>query len=250
MNSLGICLSSFVAVRAEPGSASEMVTSLLFGETYTVLEEVNDFLKIRMDTDGYEGWISSASYSLPQEDFTVINSYVFLEAHALHQVMYLPCASLLPESMTFEKNGQLFKINRKLKTPDHLPLEIRLQKLTSLFMNTPYLWGGRSFMGIDCSGFMQVVFKANGIDLPRDAKQQAGMGNPVHVTDSKPCDLVFFSKPDDVKITHVGMLLDENIVIHAGSSVRRDKLEDGFMHADGKVTYRLSEIRRIIPEYE
>lgn len=242
----GTCLVTYVPMRSEPRPGAEMVSSLLFGESYSILAKADDFLQILTDFDGYTGWISQGSHSPYKEGFTLVNEFIFLEASASHQIMFIPCAGMLPETGKFEMNGSVFTVERKLKTNSHLPLKLRLQRLALTFMNMPYLWGGRSFMGIDCSGFVQSVFKANGIHIPRDSSQQLLCGKEIDFNDRQPCDLVFLSKPDSDSVTHVGMMLEKGLLIHASGKVRTDHLDSMFLNMDGKPCYRVVAVKRIL----
>jgi hypothetical protein len=239
-------LLSYLPLRKTADSASEMVSALLFGESYTVVSEQNGFLEIICDYDSYHGWISKPAYSQYEADYSQVNEHTFLEASGEHQIMFLPCGALMPPHGKLRINNQTFTIERKLKTNNHLPLSLRLQKLALSFLNTPYLWGGRSFMGMDCSGLMQVVFKANSIYLPRDTSEQVHCGKEVKFEDRKACDLLFFSKPDTDKVVHVGMLLDKDLVVHAGPCVRTDQLQKDGLHFNGEHRYKLLTIKRMI----
>lgn len=245
MSYKGSCLQTYIPVRKEPKPSAEMVTSLIFGESYSVDGEENGFLHIVTDFDSYSGWISANSYAEYRE-YTHINEHIFIEARGEHQIMFIPCGAQIPENGNIEIDGEIFKPERKLKTYHHLPLPLRLQKLAMSFMNMPYLWGGRTFMGIDCSGFTQIIYKANGYAIPRDTGLQINFGKKVSSADAKPGDLVFFSKPDADKVVHVGMLMEKELVIHASAKVRTDKLHSDGLHINGKLEYRLIQIQRII----
>jgi cell wall-associated NlpC family hydrolase len=121
-----------------------------------------------------------------------------------------------------------------------------LEKLVLPWLNAPYLWGGRTPLGVDCSGFTQVIYKMMGIDLPRDAWQQAQEGKPVRkFSEAEPGDLAFFNNKED--IVHVGILLGNDQIIHASGRVKIDKIDKkGVMDAaTGKRILSLKAVRRI-----
>lgn len=241
----GTCLLSYLPMRSEPRSGAEMVNCLLFGESYQVLEAADAWLKIKCDYDGYEGWISQSAQS-EFVSFPQMVDALFVEAVSNGSKFYIPCGAMMPSDNKLNLDGQTFTVTQKLKTNHHLPLSIRLLNTAKAFLNTPYLWGGRSFMGIDCSGLMQIVFKVNGILLPRDTSKQILEGSAINFGEQQACDLVFFSKPGADKVVHVGMMLNEKHIIHAGARVRINELSSEGIFMDGALAYQLMTIKRII----
>ena len=255
----GVCRLSIVPVRGEASDKAELVTQLFFGEHYEVLSVSKDkkWLKIRIHFDQYEGWIDAKQHhTISKEHFDYINRADFkITTDITTSILYnknpltIVMGSIIPISGSelfkmeeqFAFNGESKSVGQKR---DAEYLKITAQK----YLNAPYQWGGKSPFGIDCSGFVQMVFKINGYKLLRDASQQAKQGKAIS-KDVEAGDLAFF-KGKDEKITHVGMILAPDKIIHASGKVRIDHFnEEGILNGDTKVySHQLASIRRILPD--
>lgn len=245
--SLSACNLSVVPLRAEASHRSEMVTQVLFGEVFETLEEGIDFDRIRlMDTD-YEGWIQknqSAKVQGYQESNWVVDIFGATASSQKHTVHLIHGTSVASDEMLI--GGEDFLINGALRQAVLFDFNIEFPKLISFYNNSPYMWGGRSTMGIDCSGFSQVVYKHFGIQLKRDAWQQAESGHVVDfLTEIKAGDLAFFDN-EAGRITHVGVMIDNETIIHAAGRVRIDKIDnEGIFNAElNKYTHKLRIVKR------
>lgn len=249
-----ICVVPVMPLRISPSDRSEMSSQLLFGEAAELLEPgPKGWVRVRNQFDHYEGWaalnqmtpIEEDLFQEPTEEYT---SECIATASVSGHPMHLPLGSFLKGirhgTMKWSKVRTIYK-GEPLR-PGHIEIsEKRIKELAFKYLNTPYLWGGRSNYGIDCSGFVQSVFRLLGIKLPRDAGQQAACGEQVN--DTLRCgDLAFFDN-EQHKITHVGLLLNDFEIIHASGKVRLDKLDKrGIQNSDtGKYTHQLAMIRRI-----
>lgn len=230
----GISTLSIVPVRMEPNHRSQQVSQLLFGETYEILTTQDTWLKINCSYDGYEGWIDQNQHSaISDKDFYAINEAtkgiaLELAGSASSNVHSLPIVtgSTLPffDGLNFKIGREKFIYNGQAIIPD-IPNNSILERVALRYLNAPYLWGGRSPFGIDCSGFTQIVFKFCGVTLYRDAYQQAEQGSLINfVEESQSGDLAFFANADN-KIVHVGIILKDQRIIHASGKVRIDKLD-------------------------
>ena len=242
------------ALRRKPRHHKEMVNQLLFGETVQVLKTKGDaWVKVKSLHDDYEGWMT-LSLLEETDEITALQKPVFVTAGLLtrisneSQAMHIPAGASLPAFADgkCQINKQAFQVDGLVYNRlEHQPSSILVDKLVQPWLNAPYLWGGRTPLGVDCSGFVQVNFKLLGIDLPRDAWQQAQGGEPVdNINEAQPGDLVFFD--DKEEIVHVGILRNKETVIHASGKGRVDPIDKkGIIHAQtGKRTYRLKAIRR------
>lgn len=256
----GISLLSIIPVRAEPREQSEQTSQLLFGETCTILDTKEKWLHIRLDHDGYQGWVNRKTcmeigedeYNEVQEAsvFIVDSQIAYIENGDMQFPIVL--GSSLPgfndDDLTLTFNGQTYSFQGLYKPFEPQASGDLIVKNALRFKGAPYLWGGRSLFGVDCSGFTQIVFKMCGFMLPRDAYQQVEKGIPVETfTAIQPGDLAFFPNAKG-KISHVGILLNDKEIIHAYGSVRTDHFDErGIINAEtGTLTHTLSQIRRYI----
>jgi hypothetical protein len=256
----GICRLSVTSVRSEPSDTAEQVTQLLFGDHYEITETVKDkkWLKIRSYFDQYTGWIDAKQHqTISREYFDHINNAEFkittdITASLLYNKspLIVLLGSIIPiSSAELFKMEEQFAFNGEAK---NLGLKRDFEYLRTIaqkYLNAPYQWGGKNPFGIDCSGFTQVVFKICGYKLLRDASQQATQGKPVNFSESKPGDLAFF-KNEEGKITHTGILLGPDKIIHASGKVRIDHVnQEGILNTDNKnITHRFSHLRRVLTE--
>lgn len=254
----GICRLSVIPTRANPSDQSEMTSQLLFGEHYKVLEVSKDksWLNIRNYYDDYSGWIDQKQfYPISVEYFEQINHSDYkicldLTSSILFQKnnIQILMGSILPIS-----SNEIFRMEEKLAfNGEAKSLSQRrdfefLKTIAVKYLNVPYLWGGRTPFGIDCSGFVQMVFKICGYNLPRDSDQQSEAGNEITFNNSKPGDLAFFGNKTG-KISHVGIILEEGKIIHSSGMVRIDEIsEEGILNDDiNLITHKLLKIKRIL----
>jgi hypothetical protein len=254
----GICHLSVVPCRLEPSDSSEMVTQLLFGETVKIYEEKRaDWRKIKTAHDNYECWVDKKQVTeITEEEFNEINSSSFVSTDLVHVIKNEPefipivIGSSLPHltNDTICFNEVKFTYDGNSTQASSSPEKAKLIENAYMYLNSPYLWGGRSPFGIDCSGFSQIVYKLAGFSLPRDASQQANIGQTLSfVEESEPGDLAFFDN-EEGNIIHVGIVLENNKIIHASGCVRVDKLDhQGIYNIDtNRYSHRLRLIKKIL----
>lgn len=254
----GICPLSIVPIRREASDTSEQVTQLLFGETYRILRETKKWIHIETAFDRYEGWIdakqvriiSKEDYERLKDTTAVISTdLVDVVVHEeTNRMMPIVMGSTLPdfEDGILSLAGERFRYEGAVSTPN-APKE-QLVENAYMYLRAPYLWGGRSPFGIDCSGFTQLVYKMNGFRLYRDASQQATQGEVLSfIEETEPGDLAFFDNAEGA-ITHVGIILEENRIIHASGQVRIDRLDQqGIFNAEARThTHKLRLIKKVI----
>ncbi|MDX2195071.1 MAG: C40 family peptidase [Cytophagales bacterium] len=256
----GICNMSVVPVRAADNERSEMVTQMLFGDVYSVVNENEHgkWIKIKLHFDEYEGWISQNMYhSISESDMSTYSSaphgicyddVALVESKAASHLILLGSTlpviqgrNILIGNTTYTYEGDLIDIPKKI-TPDIINFTCMR------YMHAPYFWGGKTLFGTDCSGFVQIVYKLLGYQIKRDAYQQAMCGKDIkNIADINVGDLAFFEN-EEKRITHVGIILEYNHIIHAHGRVRIDILDDtGIINIENKqYSHKLSKIKRII----
>lgn len=254
----GICPLSIVPVRREAADTSEQVTQLLFGETYRILRETKKWVHIETAYDRYEGWIDAKQVcTIPKEDYDRLNDQAPVITTDLvdvvineetNRMMPIVMGSTLPDydQGKFSLAGVPYRYEGAINATD-APKE-QLVENAFMYLRAPYLWGGRGPFGIDCSGFTQLVYKMNGVKLYRDASQQATQGEVLSfIEETEPGDLAFFDNAEGV-ITHVGIILEENRIIHASGQVRVDRLDQqGIFNAEARThTHKLRLIKKVI----
>nr|WP_317633111.1 C40 family peptidase [uncultured Flavobacterium sp.] len=251
----GICILANIPLRLEPSDRSEMTSQVLFGDFFEIIEEQGNWTKIKTDYDHYEGWIDTKQlYKISENDYKELQQiplrvsndiieYVtssndlLVPIHLGSDLRFLELESANPFGFTYEGvyNKPYTDKNEILKT-------------AFLYLNAPYMWGGKTPFGIDCSGFTQMVYKTAGVKIPRDAYQQANIGEHLSfIEEAEPGDLAFFDN-EEGKIIHVGIIMPDNYIIHASGKVRVDRLDhQGIYNIDtGRHTHKLRVISKVI----
>ena len=251
----GISTLSIVPVRQLPSDTAEMTTQLLFGEHFKVLEIRKKWSKVLISYDSYKGWVCNKQITeIDEEEFikleketpTITTDILDIIENNVNQPIVI--GSILPtykSEHAFIKNKMYKFIG---KTTQGFSQKKYLIENALIYLNAPYLWGGRSPLGIDCSGFTQLVYRLQGIKLPRDAYQQAEIGNTLSfIEESEEGDLAFFDNSEG-NIIHVGMIMKDNYIIHASGKVRIDRIDQQgiFNSSLNTHTHKLRLIKSIV----
>ena len=269
-----IANATVVPVRENPSEGAEQLTQLLFGEVCEVLDRLPRWTKVRSLVDTQEGWVDFKMVTLtfePSEQLAlrVLNAPVVATPVAPATPMdggadlLLTLGTRLPNYShgTFEILGQQYLIDPTCvnNTTQLLNSDLSRDELLNnvcaiaqSLLNAPYLWGGKNIMGMDCSGFTQVVYAAMGVNLLRNAREQMTQGELIPcLSDAQPGDLAFFDHadrdPKTTNISHVGLLLSPTEIIHCSGCVHIDTIDEQGIHlSDGTLTHHLVCIKRYL----
>ena len=260
-------------VRQEPSESSEQLTQLLFGEVCEVLDRLPRWTKIRSTLDGQEGWVdfkmlTSANIPYPISHIQAVVATPIAIATAMEtgDELMLTLGTRLPNYAhgTFEVLGKQYLIDPTCvslpisNSPSGRPIggtpsdSHNVCAIAQTLLNAPYLWGGKNLMGMDCSGFTQVVYAAMGVNLLRNAREQMTQGELVpSLAEAQPGDLAFFDHadrdPKATNISHVGVLLSPTEIIHCSGCVHIDTIDEQGIHlSDGELTHHLVQIKRYL----
>jgi hypothetical protein len=250
----GICNLAVIPLRAEPNDLSEQVSQVLFGEAFEIIEWGERWVKIITESDNYTGWIGRLqfvmlghiAYKNLKHTKSPLTYRAVTQAWKIadNSVVYLTAGSSLAflEGTTCHIGTERFEIIGEIGEREDITTTAKS------FLNAPYLWGGRTHFGIDCSGFTQVVFKLNNIQLKRDASQQVQEGVLVeNLSRARLGDLAFFNNAEG-RVTHVGILLNDEHIIHASGKVKIDTIDDKGIYSEEQKrhTHTLHSIRRFM----
>ena len=235
----GICNLSVVPMRKEPSHTSELVSELLFNDIYKIIDENDEWLKIQCMYDSYEGWIRKLQHNeITDNEF---NAYISKEKFIIN------VPSINHENMVLSFGSKVFThVEGSIPLSKNYDSDVLIESAFKM-INTPYRWGGKSIMGIDCSAFVQLCAKVAGYKLPRDASQQYDFGETINcLSEALPGDIAFFENKEH-RVVHVGILLSKNIIIHASGKVRIDAIDEiGIFNNELNThTHHLCKIKRL-----
>jgi|TARA_B110000037_G_scaffold53723_1_gene65941 gamma-D-glutamyl-L-lysine dipeptidyl-peptidase len=246
----GLCDLSVVALRSEASDTSELISQVLYGDHFKVLEHRKSWSRIRLGFDKYEGWIDNKQFQFIDEvDYKILHKSDPLMSTDLVDFITTQKQHLHPILLGATLNG-LSYLKHTFEGTASVGLKDKTKLIDTaiLYLNTPYLWGGKTPFGIDCSGFVQMVYKLNGFNILRDASQQASQGDALSfIEESEPGDLAFFDN-NEGDIIHVGIIMKDHKIIHAHGKVRIDLLDQsGIYNVDTKThSHKLRVIKKII----
>jgi cell wall-associated NlpC family hydrolase len=249
-----VCENVFVPLRSGPSHKSEMLSQVLFGEKYKIVDQSGKWVKIELIFDNYKGWIDLDHIQHSESTTTsmgrvLTKSLLCFKADKSKVVLEPGCEIYEPDfnNLTFTAGAGRFTTSHDFDE-SFITTRESLTDTALRFINSPYIWGGRIPSGIDCSGLTQLSYKIHGIKIPRDSRQQSEIGETVSfINETRPGDLVFFDNEKGI-ITHVGMIFSAGLVIHASGRVRIDTIDHQgiFKQEIGGYSHHLRLIRRII----
>ncbi len=254
----GVCNLALAPLRTDPSDRSEMCSQLIFGDSFVILEVGEKWSRVMCSYDDYEGWVDNKQYAVISDaahaGLSNLNTILGLSAiHAVlktdtSEVLNLLAGSIIPHTVDnfFYLGETRYKIEGQVHRPNINEFRYSVAEAAMFYMNAPYFWGGRSVFGIDCSGFTQMVFRQFGIRIKRDAWQQAEQGELLgFVQEARAGDLAFFDN-EEGRINHVGIMLENNRIIHASGMVRIDAIDtQGIFNKElKKYTHKLRIVKR------
>ena len=223
----GICNLSIVPIRSNNSHKSELISQLLYGDCFKLLAEEKDWIKIITLSDEYTGWIDKKQFVHISKDIAEEISFN-TKSYSNRLIDYIETSENKLACLLLGSNiGACKFLGHKFDGPFQLKSNKKsdLLKTASLYLNSPYLWGGKTPIGIDCSGLTQMTYRINGHLIPRDASLQSEIGETLSFIDeSQAGDLAFFDD-DEGKIIHVGILLENNYILHSHGKVRIDRID-------------------------
>lgn len=246
----GICNLSIIPLREFPQDPSEMISQILYGEHFKVLEHRKKWSRVRIAYDKYEGWIDNKQFlEISKSDYSDLDllqkeysqDLVEVIQNENDQLITIPLGSSVHATHYLKHSYDGQSVSSKQEKSQLVTTALN-------YLNAPYLWGGKTPFGIDCSGLTQMVYKINGHSLLRDASQQATQGEVLSfIEETEPGDLAFFDN-EEGKITHVGIIMQDNHIIHAHGKVRIDRLDHtGIYNSERRThTHKLRVIKKII----
>ncbi len=246
-----ICTEVYIPLRKAPSHKAEMGSQILFGEKYCKIDRAGSWSKIKVECNTYSGWVDNSHLKKVKavncKNPQVVSFRINAERKEGNSIIIEPGSviyNLSDDRHIFTAGGLEYRTEEEVQTA---PVTGSVEQTAMRFLNVPYLWGGKTLCGMDCSGLTQVSFLLHGIKLPRDSNEQAERGTVVEfITDAIPGDLLFFDNESGV-INHVGILLEPGKIIHASGKVRVDKVDhQGIFREDlNKYTHHLRIIRRV-----
>lgn len=257
-----LAIHSVIPVRTDPREGAEQSTQMLFGELAEVLEEQPRWKRIRLESDGQEGWVDakmicpmeSKEYASYKETLKTVATVKFPMTYAVSenngQTIPLTAGTRLTnyKEGRFEVLGVGFRIDPNMVITQAMEMnQENLLQAVRFFLNTPYLWGGKNALGMDCSGFTQVIMSLFGKHVLRNASEQVTQGETIdELKKAQAGDLVFFDHQEG-KISHVGIIIDAERVVHCSGRVKVEKLDEiGIFNAEtGDYSHHLCAIKRI-----
>ena len=262
MEGAGICFQAFIPMRREPDERSEMTNQVLYGESFTILEsnKKKNFSLIRLDHDNYKGWIDSKTiYPFSGSEKAIFlsgshevthNPFTILTSQNGSVPLIIGCGSIIRslKAKVLDPTGNDYLTPERQKNSGTGDTRNNLMLFGKKLLNIPYLWGGRSSFGFDCSGLCQNLYKQVGINIPRDSVFQSSMGRTISfIEEAQTGDLAFFDN-EDGEIIHAGMIFDKKMILHSSGKVKIDKMDHQGIYSSeqNRYTHRLRLIKNFI----